>query len=340
MSNIIVIAEVRDGALKRPSLEAVTAGLQLAGSTGGQVVAVACGSGIDAACQELAKSGAHKVVAIDGASFANYSGDAWAKAIAEQAKAHDGAAVLMAHTAMGKDLLPRVSGLLDTGVVTDVVAVSHEGSAFGAKKPVFAGKAAMTVKATKAPFCATIRPNNFAAASGEGAAEVQKVAAPAGDLLSVVKEIVAAVADRGRGGRIVAAAGDKTPLQEAQVVVSGGRGLKEPAHFKMIEELAAAFGPGVAAVGASRAVVDAGWRPHSEQVGQTGKVVSPPLYIAIGISGAIQHLAGMRTARTIVAINKDADAPIFKVADYGIVGDAFEVVPALTKAIAEVVASR
>lgn len=324
MSNIIVIAEVRGGSLKRPSLEAITAGLQLAASSGGQVIAIACGNGIDAAAGELA--GAAKVVTIDGASFAEYSGDAWAKAIAEQVKANDGAAVLMAHTAMGKDLLPRVSGLLETGIITDVVDVSCEGGSYGAKKPVFAGKATMTVKATKSPFCATIRPNNFEAASGS-AGEVSKVDAPAGDLLSVVKEIIAA-------------GGDKTPLSEAKVVVAGGRGLKEAEHFKMIEDLAAAFGPGVAAVGASRAVVDAGWRPHSEQVGQTGKVVGPPLYFAIGISGAIQHLAGMRTARTIVAINKDADAPIFKVADYGIVGDAFEVVPALIKAIEEVVANR
>lgn len=326
MSNIIVIAEVRGGSLKRPSLEAVTAAQQLAQGSGGQVVAIACGNGIDAAAGELGNSGANKVIAIDGASFENYSGDAYAKAIAEQVKANDGAAVLMAHTAMGKDLLPRVSALLETGIVTDVVDVSCEGGSFGAKKPVFAGKATLTVKATKSPFCATVRPNNFAAASGGSGAEVAKVDAPAGDLLSVVKEIIAA-------------GGDKTPLQEAKVVVSGGRGLKEPENFKMIEDLAAAFGPGVAAVGASRAVVDAGWRPHGEQVGQTGKVVSPPLYFAIGISGAIQHLAGMRTARTIVAINKDADAPIFKVADYGIVGDAFEIVPALTKAIQEVVAN-
>lgn len=325
MSNIIVIAEVRSGTLKRPSLEAVTAAQELAKSTGGQVVAVACGNGIDQAAKQLADNGAQKVIAIDGPSFEQYSGDAYAKAIAEQVKANDGAAVLMAHTAMGKDLLPRVSGLLETGVITDVIEVGHDGG-FTAKKPVFAGKAFLNVKATKAPFCATVRPNNFAAASG-GSGEVQKVEAPAGDLLSVVKEIVAA-------------GGDRTPLAEAKVIVSGGRGLKEPEHFKLIEDLAAAFGPGVAAVGASRAVVDAGWRPHREQVGQTGKVVSPPLYIAVGISGAIQHLAGMRTARTIVAINKDPDAPIFKVADYGIVGDAFEVVPALTKAIAEVVAAR
>ena len=327
MSNVIVIAEVRGGQLKRPSLEAVTAGLQLAKSSGGKVVAIACGSGIDAACAELARSGAAEVVAIDGAAFAEYSGDAWARAIAEQCKSRSAAAVLMAHTAMGKDLLPRVAGLLDTAVVTDAVAVSCDGGRFGAQKPVYGGKATLSVRANKTPFCATLRPNNFAAASGGGSAAVTKVAPPAGDLLSVVKEIVKSGADR-------------TPLQEAKVVVAGGRGLKDAASFKLIEDLAAAFGPGVAAVGASRAVVDAGWRPHREQVGQTGKVVSPPLYIAVGISGAIQHIAGMRTARTIVAINKDPDAPIFKIADYGIVGDAFEVVPALTKAIAAVVASK
>jgi electron transfer flavoprotein alpha subunit len=327
MSNIVVIAEVRGGTCKRPTLETVTAALQLAGQTGGKVTALACGSGLDAACAELARSGVHQVVAVDGSSFAAYSGDAWAKAIAEQCKSLAASAVLMAHTAMGKDLLPRVSALLDTGVITDAVAVAFEGGAFTARKPVFAGKATLTARAAKAPFCATLRPNNFAAAAGGGSAPVQKVAAPAGDLMSVVKEIIAA-------------AGGKTPLQEAKVVVAGGRGLKEAQHFKLIEDLAAAFGPGTAAVGASRAVVDAGWRPHGEQVGQTGKVVSPPLYFAIGISGAIQHLAGMRTARTIVAINKDADAPIFKVADFGIVGDAFEVVPALTKAIAALVAGK
>ncbi|MBL8728241.1 MAG: electron transfer flavoprotein subunit alpha/FixB family protein [Planctomycetes bacterium] len=327
MSNIVVIAEVRGGQLKRTSLEAVTAGLQLAQKSGGKVIAVACGAGLDAAAAELAKSGVHKVVAVDGPTFANYSGDAYARAIAEQVKAAAATAVLMVHTAMGKDLLPRVSALLEGSVVTDVVEVSCDGGTFGARKPVFAGKATMTVNAKKAPFCATLRPNNFAAAEGSGSAEVSKTAPPAGDLLSVVKEVIAS-------------SGGRTPLQEAKVVVSGGRGLKEAAHFKLVEDLVAAFGPGVAAVGASRAVVDAGWRPHREQVGQTGKVVSPPLYIAIGISGAIQHLAGMRTARTIVAINKDADAPIFKVADYGIVGDAFEIVPALTKAIAEIVAGK
>ncbi|MDO8348727.1 MAG: electron transfer flavoprotein subunit alpha/FixB family protein [Planctomycetota bacterium] len=327
MSNIVVIAEVRGATLKRPSLEAVTAALQLAAATGGKVTVVACGAGIDAACAELARSGAHKVIAIDGPTFANYCGDAWSKAIAAQAKASGASAVVMAHTAMGKDLLPRVSALLEASLATDVIGVSFGGGAFTAQRPAFGGKVTMTLRATRLPFCATLRPNNFAAAAGPGAAETTKQAPPAGDLLAVVKEIVASGADR-------------TPLQEAKVVVAGGRGLKEPAGFKLIEDLAAAFGPGVAAVGASRAVVDAGWRPHREQVGQTGKVVSPPLYIAIGISGAIQHIAGMRTARTIVAINKDAEAPIFKIADYGIVGDAFEIVPALTQAIADVVKSK
>ena len=158
MSNIIVIAEVRAGSLKRPSLEAITAAQQLASANGGQVIAIACGNDIDAAAAELGS--ASKVIAIDGAGFAEYSGDAWAKAIAEQVKANDGAAVLMAHTAMGKDLLPRVSGLLETGIITDVVAVSCEGGSFGATKPVFAGKATMIIKATKSPFCATLRPNS------------------------------------------------------------------------------------------------------------------------------------------------------------------------------------
>jgi len=326
MSNILVVAEVRNGLLKQPSLEAVSAARQLAGKTGGKVIALAIGQGLDAAGEELSNNGAAQVLLADAPEFARFSGDQWASIVADQAKAIDAAALLMPHTAMGKDLLPRVAALMDTGLLTDVIAVDHDGS-FTATKPVFAGKAIMKAKAARAPFMATLRPNNFPASSGGESGRVQKIAPAPGDMLSVVKEVVAAASDR-------------VPLQEARIVVSGGRGLKEPENFKIIEELAAAFGPGAAAVGASRAVVDAGWRPHREQVGQTGKVVAPTLYIAVGISGAIQHLAGMRTASTIVAINKDPDAPIFKVADYGIVGDAFEVVPALTKVITETVASR
>jgi electron transfer flavoprotein alpha subunit len=326
MSTIVVVAEVRAGKLKRPSLEAVTAGLQLAAATGGKVMALALGSGLEAAGQELQNSGAHEVVLADAPELARFSGDGFARVVAEQCKQASATAVLMAHTAMGKDLLPRVAALLDAGLVTDAIALECKGGTFTAQKPVFAGKAMLHVQATRKPFLATLRPNNFQPSTGSGGS-VRKVAAAPGDLMSVVKEVVGAASDR-------------VPLQEAKVVVSGGRGLKGPEHFHLVEELAAAFGPGVAAVGSTRAVVDAGWRPHREQVGQTGKVVAPTLYIAVGISGAIQHLAGMRTARTIVAINKDPDAPIFKIADYGIVGDAFEIVPALTKAIQDAVAHR
>ncbi|MCA8975829.1 MAG: electron transfer flavoprotein subunit alpha/FixB family protein, partial [Planctomycetes bacterium] len=245
MSNIVILAEVRDGSLKRTSLEAVTLGLELATATGGKAIALACGSGLDAAGAELAKSGVSQVVAIDDAAFANYSGDAFSAAIAAQAKDLGATGVIMAHTAMGKDLMPRVAAALEAGIATDVVAASFADGAFTVTKPIFAGKVTMTARSKTPVFCITLRSNNYAAASGDGAAAVSKAAAPAGDLLAVVKEIVSSSSDR-------------TPLQEAKVVVAGGRGLKEAEHFKMIEDLAAAFGPGVAAVGASRAVVDAG----------------------------------------------------------------------------------
>jgi electron transfer flavoprotein alpha subunit len=328
MSNhIVVVAEVRAGKLKRPTLEAVSVARLLAAKTGGKVIAMATGHGLDAACAELAKSGADQVVAIESPAFANFSGDGFARALLPQIRAAGAAAVLMPHTAMGKDLLPRIAALLDTGLISDVTAIDFADGRFTAQKPIYAGKANLNVTAAKAPFMATLRPNNFEVAPGTGSAPVTKVAADAGDLLSVVKEIIASASER-------------VPLQEAKVIVAGGRGLKEPQHFKLVEDLAAAFGAGKAAVGATRAVVDAGWRPHREQVGQTGKVVSPTLYIAAGISGAIQHIAGMRTARVIVAINKDAEAPIFKIADYGIVGDVFEVLPALTKAVRDAVAHK
>jgi len=228
----------------------------------------------------------------------------------------------MANTAMSRDLAPRLAARLKTALVSDVTALHFEDGKFGATKPVYAGKAYRKSMSEKSPFMATLRPNNWAAKVGDGSAEVieTKPSLDASDLKAIVQEVITA-------------ANDRTPLQEAKIIVAGGRGMKEPENFELIENLAAAFGPGVAAVGASRAVVDAGWRPHHEQVGQTGKVVSPTLYFACGISGAIQHLAGMSTSRFIVAINKDANAPIFKVANYGIVGDAMEVLPALTEAV-------
>lgn len=328
MSNdVVVIAEARDGSLKRPSLEVVSAAIDLAAKADGEVVAVILGSGIDAAKTELQASGAHRVVAVESEALAKYSGDGYATAAVEALKDISASSILMAHTAMGKDLAPRIAARLGVGLISDATALHFEDNKFGATKPVYAGKAYAKSVANKSPFMATVRPNNFEAGSG-GSADIAQVT-PSLDA-SAIKAIVT---------EVIAGARDSVPLQEASVVVSGGRGLKEAEHFNLIEDLAAAFGPGVAAVGASRAVVDAGWRPHREQVGQTGKVVSPPLYIACGISGAIQHLAGMRTSKCIVAINKDPEAPIFKVADFGIVGDVFDVLPVLTEAVKAAVAS-
>jgi electron transfer flavoprotein alpha subunit len=224
---------------------------------------------------------------------------------------------LASATSTGRDLAPRVAAMLESTLFSDCVSISAEAGAFTIKRPWLAGKLIATVLSKAPVTCATLRRNVFEAASGAAPAEITAGAnVPAGkvNLLG-----------------LTAKASGSLDVSEASVVVSGGRGLKDADNFHIIEELAAAFGN--AAVGASRAVVDAGWRSHSEQVGQTGKTVAPQLYVAVGISGAIQHLAGMKTSQVIVAINKDADAPIFKVADYGIVGDANEVLPVLTEEI-------
>jgi electron transfer flavoprotein alpha subunit len=276
---------------------------------------VLTGPGAEAAAAALGAWGVRRAVALTGSE--HYSPDGAAADVAQVAKEVGARVCLASATATGKDLLPRVAALLDSVPFTDCTGFHLEGGEPVAVRPVLAGKAIATISSESPVFCATLRPNAFKAESaGGGAVEVATRPASTGKVRVV---------------SVAAKAAGKLDVKEAPIVVSGGRGLKEPANFKLIEDLAAAFGD--AAVGASRAVVDAGWRPHAEQVGQTGKVVSPKLYVAVGISGAIQHLAGMRTAKVIVAINKDEAAPIFKVADYGIVGDAFEVVPALTEAV-------
>jgi electron transfer flavoprotein alpha subunit len=229
--------------------------------------------------------------------------------------------VLLSATAQGKDYAPRVAVRLQAGFIADCVGLTIVDGTLTATRPVYAGKAMTDVKATSERQVITIRPNIFTAGepSGEAAVEALDVSFGDKDFASVVTE--------------VRASSGKLDVSEADIIVSGGRGLKGPEHFSMIEGLAGVVG---GAVGASRAVVDAGWRPHEEQVGQTGKTVSPTLYFAIAISGAIQHLAGMSSSKYIVAVNKDKDAPIFQVADYGIVGDAFEVVPALTEELTKV----
>ena len=240
-----------------------------------------------------------------------------AAALAERAKTGY-RAVVFAATATGRDLAPRVAAKLGVGVVADITDLATDAGAIVVTRPVYAGKALLKVKVAAQPAVLSLRPNVFTADADAATVTPERLAVQPGGRVTV-REIKPAPAGT-------------LDVAEAQVIISGGRGLKEPANFKVLEELARAFG-GQAAVGASRAVVDAGWRAHADQVGQTGKTVSPSLYIAVGISGAIQHLAGMRTSKVIVAINKDKDAPIFKVADYGVVGDLFEIVPKLTEEI-------
>jgi electron transfer flavoprotein alpha subunit len=244
--------------------------------------------------------------------------EACAATISERAKSGGYRAVVFGATATGRDLAPRVAAKLGVGVAADLTEVSADGDAIVVTRPVYAGKALQKVRVTAKPAVLSLRPNVFTPAEGASSVKPETLPVTAGGRVKV-REIKPAPAGT-------------LDVAEAQVIISGGRGLKEPANFKVLEDLAHAFG-GRAAVGASRAVVDAGWRAHADQVGQTGKTVSPSLYIAVGISGAIQHLAGMRTSKVIVAINKDKDAPIFKIADYGVVGDLFEIVPKLTEEI-------
>ncbi len=310
MSNLLVLVEHTAGRVRAASLEALGA----AHATGGQVTAVLAGAGAAEVAATLGSAGASKAVVLEGEG---YSPDGLAQDIAGLCRDHSINAFLVAGTARGKDVAPRVAALLDSTLFSDCTGFSAAGDTFQVTRPWLAGKLIATLESASPVLCATLRRNVFSAAAGDGTAEVSTQAAT-----TTGKSTLQDVQPK---------PGDKLDVAEAPVVVSGGRGLKEPEHFAIIEGLADAFGN--AAVGASRAVVDAGWRPHGEQVGQTGKTVSPQLYIAVGISGAIQHLAGMKTAKVIVAINKDADAPIFKIADYGIVGDAFEIVPALTEAV-------
>jgi len=311
----LAVLEQRDGVLRKISYEVVTAAQRL----GGAVEAVVCAAGPVQGADQAAKFGADKIVTLTNPAFAKYAPEACAQALAERAKQGGHSSIVFAASATGKDLAPRVAAKLGVSVAADLTDLGTDGAGLVVTRPVYAGKALLKVKVMSQPAVLSLRPNVFTPVerSKAGAAETVAVNVPAGRV--TVREIKAAPAGT-------------LDVAEAQVIISGGRGLKEPANFKVLEELARAFG-GHAAVGASRAVVDAGWRAHADQVGQTGKTVSPSLYIAVGISGAIQHLAGMRTSKVIVAINKDKDAPIFKIADYGVVGDLFEIVPKLTEEI-------
>jgi len=325
MAHILTFAEQRDGKLRRASLEVVSAAQRLASSLGATVSAVVIGPGSEALAGELASYGADEVRVFDDEALAAYATESWARAFAQAIADTRPSVVLLPFTSVGKDLAPRVAAKVGAGLVSDCVALEVKGGRMVARRPVYAGKAYATVEWAGEPQMATLRPNVFPPGQPDASRKAQ-----------VVKASVDASA-RARVASVRATAQGKVQLTEAQVIVSGGRGLKGPENFHLVESLAEAMG---GAVGASRAVVDAGWVDHQMQVGQTGKTVSPMLYVACGISGAIQHLAGMSSSKYIVAINKDKDAPIFKVADYGIFGDVFEVLPKLTEAAKAYFASR
>jgi len=322
---ILTFAEQREGKLRRPSLESVSEARRIADALGGTVASVAVGSGVRRLADEVGAYGADRVHVFDDAALGAHATEPYARALAQVITESSPAAVLIPFTAMGKDLAPRVAARVGASLVSDCVALAVKDGRLEARRPMYAGKAYATVRWVGDPQMATLRANVFSLGAPDASRK---------------PEVVTGTVDPSARARVTgtgATAAGKVELTEAQVIVSGGRGLKGPENFHLVQSLGDAFG---AAVGASRAVVDAGWVDHQMQVGQTGKTVSPTLYIACGISGAIQHLAGMSSSKIIVAINKDPDAPIFKVASYGIVGDVFEVVPKLTEAAKAYFASK
>ena len=313
-----IVAEQRGGALRKVSFEIASAARKLADELGEEVSAVLVGSSVEGLAPELAKYGVDKVYVADDAVFADYTTDGYSAAVAKAVKENDPSILLLAASVQGKDLSAALGGKLATGMASDCTDLKIEGGKLHAIRPMYAGKTFGEVVVDTFPQMASLRPNVFPAVENAKAGEVVKFDAGV-SAASLKTKVLETQKD----------ASGKIELTEANIIISGGRGMKGSDEYKILEELAGLLG---AAVGASRAAVDAGWRVQTDQVGQTGKVVSPNLYIACGISGAIQHLAGMSSSKYIVAVNKDAEAPIFAKADYGIVDDLFKVVPEITAA--------
>jgi electron transfer flavoprotein alpha subunit len=317
MGNVLVFAEHQKGKFPKSTLVAIQAGKDAVSKLGGNCLAAVLGSGVDALSQEIASYGVAKVLTVDDPSLTHYLADVYAAALEQLIKANDVSLVVATSTAIGKDLLPRVAARLGVGMATDIVGIDADGSF---KRPMYAGNVLATVTLADSVKVVSVRGTAFDAAHPEGQGAVEKVSI--------------SLDDASKKTRFVSfneTKSDRPNLTEARIVVSGGRGLKSGENFTTyLEPLVDALG---AAMGASRAAVDAGFVPNDLQVGQTGKVVAPELYFAIGISGAIQHLAGMKDSKVIVAINKDPEAPIFNVADYGLVADLFKSVPELTEEI-------
>ena len=316
-TGVWVFAEQRDGKLKKVALEMVTTGKIIAQQLGEELHAVILGSEVDGLAAELAQYGAEKIYLADHEKLKDYNTDAYTAVLGKLFREQEPAVILMGHTAVCKDLAPKLAQRLDAGMLSDCTNVAAEGNELVFTRPIYAGKAFTKSSIKGYPAIATIRPNVMPANQAEGISP-QVIAVDTGlhpsDIRTIIKDIVKRASER-------------VELTEAEIIVSGGRGMKGPENFKILEELADVLKAGV---GASRAAVDSGWRPHRDQVGQTGKIVAPTVYIACGISGAIQHFAGMSSSKFVIAVNKDPEANIFTVAAYGIVGDLFEIVPALT----------
>lgn len=321
MATICVVAETRGGEVRKVTYEAISEARRLADAAGGEVVVALLGNGVADAAEGLGAYGADKVLVADSADYDPYVTEVHAGAVAALVGDSAPAAILIGASAQGKDLSAALSAKLKAGLSTDCTAVKMDGDKLVATRPMYAGKVFVEEKATGATHIASLRPNVMEADDSAGKSPAVEAVSP--DFGEKQTEVV----------EFKQAAGGKVDLTEAGIIVSGGRGMKDADNFGILETLAETIG---ATVGASRSAVDAGWRPHSDQVGQTGKVVSPNLYIACGISGAIQHLAGMSSSKVIVAINKDPDAPIHAKADYSIVDDLFDVVPALTEEMKKV----
>ena len=319
-NKILAILEQRDNKLKRSAFEVLSTAARLAGDLNLEAEALVIGNDIEN-ISESGKYGIKKLIHFKHEQLANYSTSAYTSIISNYAKENGVSIMVLSGTALGKDLAPHISARFNAGCLMDCISLETSSGEVTATRPIYAGKALVDAKVNTEVKVFVLRPNVFKAEVKDenGSADVETKNVDNPDLKTRVTEI-----KKSEG---------KLDVAEADIIVSGGRGLKAPENFHLVEELADVLG---AAVGASRAVVDAGWRDHREQVGQTGKTVSPSLYVACGISGAIQHLAGMSSSKYIVAINKDKDAPIFSVADYGIAGDVFEILPALTEEIKKV----
>lgn len=311
---VLTLAEVRDSALRNVSFEAIAAGKTVA--EGGEVISVLVGEGVGSLAQELIAYGADRVVTIEHANLKAYTSDGYSQALMAVIESESPEGIIFGHTALGKDLSPKLASKLNSGLISDATEVEEVGGNLVFTRPIYSGKAFEKKIVTDGVIFATVRPNNIASLEKDESrsGDVSSLDVDVKDLRTIIKEVVRK-------------ATEGVDLSEAKVVVAGGRGVKSEDGFEPLKELADVLG---AAVGASRGACDADYCDYSLQIGQTGKVVTPDLYIACGISGAIQHLAGMSNSKVIVAINKDPEANIFKVADYGIVGDLFEVVPMLT----------